>query len=111
MQLLCPHCRNTIELARLTREEILVYTNLLATAGNETTNRLIGWHHSRRGRFKGTSLFYKPVTAKDLRRSYLQAEDEKVAAADAVYYRSLALSRATGWDRVALAPLAVRSGK
>jgi cytochrome P450 len=28
---------------RLTREEILVYTNLLATAGNETTNRLIGW--------------------------------------------------------------------
>jgi cytochrome P450 len=27
----------------LTREEILVYTNLLATAGNETTNRLIGW--------------------------------------------------------------------
>ncbi|MBM3659644.1 MAG: cytochrome P450 [Actinobacteria bacterium] len=27
----------------LTREEVLVYTNLLATAGNETTNRLIGW--------------------------------------------------------------------
>jgi len=27
----------------LTREEILVYTNLLATAGNETTNRLISW--------------------------------------------------------------------
>jgi cytochrome P450 len=27
----------------LTREEILVYTNLLSTAGNETTNRLIGW--------------------------------------------------------------------
>jgi cytochrome P450 len=28
---------------RLTREEILVYVNLLSAAGNETTNRLIGW--------------------------------------------------------------------
>lgn len=27
----------------LTKEEVLVFTNLLATAGNETTNRLIGW--------------------------------------------------------------------
>ena len=27
----------------LTRDEVLVYVNLLATAGNETTNRLIGW--------------------------------------------------------------------
>ena len=28
---------------RLTRAEILVYTNLLSAAGNDTTNRLIGW--------------------------------------------------------------------
>src|SRR5262249_709371 len=28
---------------KLTRAEILVYTNLLSAAGNETTNRLIGW--------------------------------------------------------------------
>jgi cytochrome P450 len=28
---------------RLTREEILTYVNLIAGAGNETTNRLIGW--------------------------------------------------------------------
>ena len=28
---------------RLTREEILTYVNVLAGAGNETTNRLIGW--------------------------------------------------------------------
>ena len=28
---------------RLTREEILTFVNVLATAGNETTNRLIGW--------------------------------------------------------------------
>ena len=27
----------------LTREEILIFVNILATAGNETTNRLIGW--------------------------------------------------------------------
>jgi cytochrome P450 len=28
---------------RLTRTEVLVYTNMLAAAGNETTTRLIGW--------------------------------------------------------------------
>lgn len=28
---------------RLTREEILTYVNIIASAGNETTNRLIGW--------------------------------------------------------------------
>ena len=28
---------------RLTREEILIFVNILASAGNETTNRLIGW--------------------------------------------------------------------
>jgi cytochrome P450 len=30
-------------LRRLTREEILTFVNVLASAGNETTNRLIGW--------------------------------------------------------------------
>jgi hypothetical protein len=78
------------------------------TLGNVISGRLVAWHHSRRGRFKGTSLFYKPVTARDLRRSYLQAEDETIAAADAEYYKSLALCRATGWHRVALNPLAVK---
>ncbi|CAN7353032.1 cytochrome P450 [Phenylobacterium sp. LjRoot225] len=28
---------------RLTREEVLIFCNILAGAGNETTNRLIGW--------------------------------------------------------------------
>ncbi|XVQ07629.1 cytochrome P450 [Spirillospora sp. CA-255316] len=28
---------------RLTRDEILIYVNVIAGAGNETTNRLIGW--------------------------------------------------------------------
>jgi len=30
-------------LRRLSRDEILTYVNVLASAGNETTNRLIGW--------------------------------------------------------------------
>ena len=33
----------TGETRRLTREEILTFVNVLASAGNETTNRLIGW--------------------------------------------------------------------
>jgi cytochrome P450 len=28
---------------RLTRDEVLIFTNIIASAGNETTNRLIGW--------------------------------------------------------------------
>jgi cytochrome P450 len=31
------------EVRKLTRDEILIFINILATAGNETTNRLIGW--------------------------------------------------------------------
>ena len=33
----------TGKVRRLTREEVLTYVNVLAGAGNETTNRLIGW--------------------------------------------------------------------
>jgi cytochrome P450 len=33
----------TGKVRRLTREEILTYVNVVAGAGNETTNRLIGW--------------------------------------------------------------------
>ncbi len=33
----------TGETRRLTREEVLIFINILAGAGNETTNRLIGW--------------------------------------------------------------------
>ena len=28
---------------RLTRDEVLIYVSVLSGAGNETTNRLIGW--------------------------------------------------------------------
>ena len=31
------------ETRRLTREEVLIFINILSSAGNETTNRLIGW--------------------------------------------------------------------
>ena len=33
----------TGQVRRLTRDEVLIFVNILATAGNETTNRLIGW--------------------------------------------------------------------
>ena len=33
----------TATVRRLTRDEILTFVNVLASAGNETTNRLIGW--------------------------------------------------------------------
>jgi cytochrome P450 len=34
---------DTGTIRKLTRDEVLIFVNILATAGNETTNRLIGW--------------------------------------------------------------------
>jgi hypothetical protein len=75
--------------------------------GRVVGSRLVRWHHSQTRHHLGTSLFYKPVRPDDLRRSYLQAEDESVANDDAAHYRALALSKATGWHRIALNPLPV----
>ena len=75
--------------------------------GRVVGSRLVRWHHSQTRAHLGTSLFYKPVRPDDLHRSYLQAEDETVASDDAAHYRVLALSRATGWHRIALHPLPV----
>ena len=77
--------------------------------GEVVSSRLVCWHHSQKGRFRGTSIYYKPVKAKDLERSYIQAGSEADAETDAVAYRHLALNEATGWHRVALNPLALLS--
>jgi len=47
------------EVRRLTRDEILIFVSILATAGNETTNRLIGW--------SGKILSEHPDQRRDLR--------------------------------------------
>lgn len=75
--------------------------------GQVVGSRLVRWHHSQTSFQRGTSLFYKPVRERDMSLSYLQAEDPKVAAEDAAYYRQLALPKATRWDRIALDPFPV----
>jgi len=47
------------EVRRLTRDEVLIFVSILATAGNETTNRLIGW--------SGKILSEHPDQRRDLR--------------------------------------------
>jgi len=73
--------------------------------GDVVRGRLVRWHHSQIGRYQGTSIYYKPVKAKDLERSYIQAGTEADAELDAAAYKQLALNQATGWYRVALNPL------
>jgi len=68
-------------------------------------DRLLAWHYSRKGRHRGTALYYKPVKPADIRRSHIQAEDEEQVASDAANYTALALNQATGWHRIALNPL------
>jgi hypothetical protein len=91
-------------LARLTGDPVAAAAVAL---GRVVGSRLVRWHHSQTRDHLGTSVFYKPVRADDIRRSYLQAEDETVASDDAAHYRELALSKATGWDRIALDPFPV----
>jgi hypothetical protein len=76
-----------------------------AALGDVVRSRLVGWHHSQKGRFQGISLYCKPVRPRDLERSYIESGNAEDAARDAAYYEQLALSRATGWHRIALHPL------
>jgi len=67
------------------------------------TTKLVRWHHTQGKTYRGVSLYYKPVTKKDKDGSCIY--DEEFFEEDAANYRQLALSVATGWDRIALNPL------
>ncbi len=71
--------------------------------GEVVANKLVKWHSSRHGLHRGTALFYRPTTKRQVKHSHVYGED--TATADAKNYRRLALSQATGWDRIALRPL------
>jgi hypothetical protein len=71
---------------------------------------VVAWHHSQKDRYRGISLYYKPVRPKDIERSYIEAGDEAEREKDAASYKVLSLSEATGWHRIALDPL-TPSGK
>lgn len=67
------------------------------------TTRLVRWHHTQGTSYRGTSLYYKPASQSDKDHSCIY--DEEFFEEDAANYRQLALSVATGWDRIALNPL------
>ena len=73
--------------------------------GEVVREHVVRWHHSQKKRYRGISLFYQPVSARDRERSYIFASNAEDAAMDGAYYARLALSEATGWHRVALDPL------
>lgn len=93
-----------VRLSRLTGDPVATAATAL---GRVVGAKLVRWHHSQTRHHRGTGLFYKPVTEEDLQRSYLQAVEEAAANDDAAHYRALALSKATGWHRIALHPLPV----
>jgi hypothetical protein len=71
--------------------------------GDVVGRRLVTWHHAQKGHHRGIGLFYRPVKAGHISRSHVY--EKGTAAADADRYKQLALSQATGWDRIALDPL------
>jgi Clostripain family len=76
-----------------------------AALGDVVRNRLVRWAHSQKDAHRGVSLYYHPVTPRDIERSFLVSADPDDAARDAVHYAQLALCEATGWNRIALKPL------
>jgi hypothetical protein len=87
-------------LARLDRDPVAGPARAL---GDLVERRLVTWHHAQKGQHRGTGLFYRPVKAEHTNRSHVY--EKGTAAGDAVRYKQLALSQATGWDRLALNPL------
>lgn len=75
-----------------------------AALGDAIRSRVVTSHHAQRDRYRGISVYYKPVNRADFKRSHVQAGGD-VADQDAADYRRLALSQDTGWDRIALNPL------
>jgi hypothetical protein len=78
---------------------------LARALGVVVRDRVVTSFHVARGPFRGLALYYKPTTRRDMANSFVQAGDEHDQRSDARYYRTLALSRATGWDQIALNPL------
>ena len=87
-------------LVKLDRDPVAAPARAL---GDVVTRQLVTWHHSQQDRHRGIGLYYRPVKPEHATRSHLY--DAALAATDAEHYRQLALSQATGWDRIALNPL------
>jgi hypothetical protein len=73
--------------------------------GDVVKNRLVRWRHAQKDAYQGISLYYQPVTPRDIERSHILAGNPEDMARDAAYYQQLALCEATGWHRVGLKPL------
>ena len=79
--------------------------------GEVVRDHLVGWHHSQKKRYRGTSIYYKPIKPRDLERSVIESGDSDEAKKDALHYRRLGLNSATGWDRIALNPLIIHASR
>jgi len=87
-------------LARLDRDPVAGPARALREV---VERRLVTWHRSQKDRHRGIGLYCRTVKAEHAGRSHLY--DAAMAESDARHYRQLALSQATGWDRIALDPL------
>jgi hypothetical protein len=77
-------------------------SSLAGTTGDALNKGVIKYHHSQKDHFRGLSVYYRPVKAAQVDRTFIGVEDAK---SDDLYYESLAFSRATGWNALALHPL------
>jgi hypothetical protein len=89
-------------LARVGWDAVAGPAKALASVVSE---RVVRWHHAQLDHFRGISLYCKPTDPALVELSILQSGDEDEAGRDAESYRTLALCRDTGWDRIALNPL------
>lgn len=71
--------------------------------GEVVRSRVVKWRHFQKEGHRGISLYYKPI-GPDRKRSVVFTPSYEVQ--DDARYGALALSQATGWNRIALRPLA-----
>jgi Clostripain family len=71
--------------------------------GEVVRSQVVKWRHFQKEGHRGISLYYKPI-GENRKRSFVFTPGYEVQ--DDARYRTLALSQATGWDRIALRPLA-----
>ncbi len=69
------------------------------------TTKLVRFLNKQKNRYRGISIYYKPVKPEDIAMSVMQIDDVEETRKDAEAYKKLALNTATGWDRLALNPL------
>jgi hypothetical protein len=91
-------CRNLLEF------KVVPLAKIAAKVDRILGTHIIRVHRSQGNVFHGVSMYYKPLEARQLRRSFIEPVDARS-------YSALAMSKVTTWRKIALHPLREKKGR